>query len=358
MAATIYDVAKRAGVSVATVSRIANGSGKVSAKTAEKVQIAIQELNFRPNALGRNLSTSKTRTIGIVMPSMSNPVFADVVAGINELARQHDYTLMLTMTEYQQDQEEAVIQSLLSYQPEGIILTVADPQNSIALDMLDQADMPHVLIYNQPSHRTCPTLTVDNEQAGADVAACFIENGHQNLAMISGKLDKSDRAAARWQGFHNHCLAHQIPAPQLVEIDFIDPDMDGIFQILQQQAELANIPAPTALFCSNDFLAISVIGALTRAGIRVPEDMAVIGFDGMAISTQLYPSLATVCQPSREMGRAAMQILLSLISGETRTGATILPHSLRLGGSAGSAGKPMPADRTQPRSSYPKDTLS
>lgn len=340
MSSTIYDVARLAGVSVATVSRIVNESGAVSDKTASKVRDAIARLNFHPNALGRNLSTAKTKTVGIVLPSLSNPVFADAAAGINEVALGHGYTLMLTMTEYDRDREQTVVNSLLSYQPEGVILTVANPANSIALDILEERGIPHVLIYNQPSARPCPTMTVDNVEAGREVARTFISLGHTRFGMISGTFAKSDRAAARWEGFKSAVAEAGLPAPELIEIDFVEPELEGIVEGFKADP----LAAPTALFCSNDLLAIATIGALGRQGINVPGDISVIGFDGISISMQLHPTLATVSQPSREMGREAMRTLLSQLSGQDRSGATVMPHVLRLGESAGPACKHSPAD--------------
>ncbi|SDE16206.1 LacI family DNA-binding transcriptional regulator [Rhodospira trueperi] len=344
MGATIRDVAQAAGVSVATVSRLVNGTGRVRDDTARRVQTAIDRLGFRPNAIGRNLSTARTRTLGVVIPSLSNPVFADAVAGINAEAKAQGYTLMFMATDYVRTDEQALVGTLLAYQVDGLILTVADAADSPVLDALDRDDVPYVLIYNQPTARNRPTVTVDNVTAGREVADFFADLGHERLAMVSGTLTASDRARARRDGFVAGAEARGLAAPRVLEVDFVDLDADAAVAPLFAD----RTGAPTALFCSNDLLAISVIGALGRLGLGVPADVSVIGFDGIAVGAQLHPTLATVAQPSREMGRVATTRLLARLAGETAAPATVLPHTLRPGESAGPAAKPCPADLQVP----------
>lgn len=339
MVSTIRDVAHEAGVSVATVSRHLNQSGKLRPQTATRVQAAVEKLGFRPNAVGRSLSTSNTKSLGIVIPSLSNPVFADAVAGINAEARAQGYTLMLTTTDYSLDEEMRTVGALLEYRVNGLILTVADPDNSPVLDMLEAAKTPYVLIYNQPTARNRPTVTVDNVAAGEEVARTLIDLGHRRLGMVSGNFATSDRAHARQCGFFQGAAARGVPTPSILQVDLVELNVEETLAALYANME----HAPTALFCSNDLLAISVIGALERMGLNVPKDVSVIGFDGIAVGTHLHPTLATILQPSREMGKTATQQLLECLEGDEKPNTVILPHILRLGESAGSAGKPNPA---------------
>lgn len=344
MVATIKDVAKRADVSVATVSRLLNGTGKVREKTAKRVHKAVRDLNFRPNALGRSLSTSQTQSIGVVIPSMSNPVFADAVAGINDEVRSRGYTLMFTSTDYDKEDELRAVSNLLDYQVDGLILTVADPENSPVLDMLDETGSPYVLIYNQPTANQRPTVTIDNIAAGREAANALLHLGHVKTGMVSGLFSASDRAIARREGFVQCIKQKNYPAPLILEVDYIDLDVQDVL------ADIYSDPAtaPTGLFCSNDLLAISVIGALRRLGLKVPQDISVIGFDGITVGTHLNPTLATVVQPSREMGQTATRLLLDRLSGKEAPSTVILPHNLRLGESAGPVTKPSPADLQEP----------
>lgn len=339
MIATIRDVARRAGVSVATVSRFVNDSGRVSNETGIRVRAAIKELGFRPNAVARNLSNSLSRTLGVVIPSLNNPVFADAVAGINAEARSCGYTLMFTSTDYNPEDEVRTVSTLLDYRVDGLILTVADSNISSIPDKLKKAGVPYVLIYNQPSNHEHPTITVDNIGAGREVAQTLIKLGHERLGMVAGQFLASDRADARRDGFINGAAENGLMEPIVIEVDFVSPYLEEILSPIYAERETA----PTALFCSNDLLAISVIGALGRLGLDVPRDVSVIGFDGIAVGTHLHPTLATVIQPSYEMGRAATRQLLDRLAGKDCPLTEILPHTLRIGESAGPAAKSSPA---------------
>lgn len=338
MAATIRDVARKANVSVATVSRFVNGTHKVRGETAERVKDAIAELGFRPNAVGRSLSTSHTKSLGVVIPSISNPVFSDAVAGITNEAKQQGYTLMLTSTNYDPEEELSVVGTLLENRVDGVLLTVADPKNSVALEMLRNAGTPYNLIYNQPAEQS-PTVTVDNVEAGREVAAQFATLGHQYLGMISGRFTTSDRALARKDGFLKGAREQGLPDPVICEADHEGRALERTLEALYRDRS----KAPTALFCSNDLLAISVIGYLRKLGISVPEQVSVIGFDGIDVGSHFYPSLATMVQPSQEMGAAAAKQLLARLSGDNVKETLILPHVFRPGESAGPAGKLTPA---------------
>ncbi len=343
MAATIKDVARAAQVSVATVSRFVNGSGAVRPETAQRIEDAIAALSFRPNALGRSLKTATTRSLGILIPSLSNPVFADAVAGINEVARDAGYTLMFTAAEYDPEVERTAVSALLDYRIDAAILTVADADDSDALDQLEAAGVPYILIYNQPGALGRPTVTVDNVGAGRAAAEHLVSLGHTRLAMVSGRFSASDRARARSEGFIAGAQAAGLSAPSVREMDFVDSDTEAALRALFPTGR-PDETTPSALFCSNDLLAISVIGALGRMGLSVPADVSVIGFDGIAIGRQLHPTLATVVQPSREMGRVAARRLLDRLSGGGDPVTTTLPYSLCHGESAGKAAKHIPAD--------------
>ena len=344
MTATIRDVAERAGVSVATVSRLVNNTGRVREETAAHIRAAIDELGFRPNAVGRSLKKNRTRSLGVVIPSMSNPVFSEAVAGIKAEARARGYWLMFTSPDYAADEEVEMVSLLLDYRVEGMILTVANPHHSPALDILQRAGVPYVLIYNQVSDDGHPTVTVDNIAAGREVAHKLIDMGHRRLGIVSGRFDASDRAHARRDGFIDGASERGVETPIVLEVDFLAPKMKETLNPVYADPATA----PTALFCSNDLLAISVVGALGRMNLNVPKDVSVIGFDGIAVGTHLHPTLATVVQPSHEMGRVATRHLLDRLTGENRPKMEILPHTFRMGESAGPVLQPSPADPRNP----------
>jgi DNA-binding LacI/PurR family transcriptional regulator len=338
MAATIRDVARKANVSVATVSRYVNGTYKVRGVTAERVKAAIEELSFRPNAVGRSLSTSSTKSIGMIIPSISNPVFADAVSGVSDVMRTEGYSLTLASSNYDVTDELSAISTLLENRVDGIILTVANPAQSKALSMLEKSQLPYCMIYNQPTAGHS-TVTVDNVAAGYDVARAMIRLGHQRLGMISGKFASSDRAYARRTGFLKGVDEAGLEPPAIVEVGYEDEQVSKALENLYADLNTA----PTALFCSNDLLAISVIGSLRRRKIAVPDQVSVIGFDGISVGSHMYPALATVVQPSKEMGRTAARHLLEMLLNGQEQYVSILSHILRLGESAGPACKLDPA---------------
>lgn len=330
--ATARDVAETAGVSVATVSRVINAATGVNPETAAKVHAAIAELGYRPNGVGRSLKTASSRLIGVLIPTLSNPVFAEAVDGIAEGVADGGYSLLFAASDYRREAESRSIETLLRYRVDGLILTVADAADSRILDLLDTAEIPYVLAYNPAGAHRRPTVTVDNRAAGALVANRLVELGHRRLGMIAGRLPDSDRARARHRGFTEAAAAAGLPPPLLAEVPFTRPELEPVLAGI-----FAAPDPPTALFCSNDMLAIATIGVLTGLGIAVPGEVSVVGFDGIAIGAHLHPTLATVVQPSRELGRTAARQLLRRLGGEAAVAPVILPHALRHGASLGPA---------------------
>ena len=328
--ATICDVAEHAGVSIATVSRVVNGSGSVSTTMREQVEQGIKDLKFRPNMIGRSLKLTHTRTFGVVVPTLSNPVFADMVSGVQEDARLAGYSTLMTFNEYQESEEEAAVETMLNNRVDGLILTVANVDDSPLCDRLDAENIPYVLLYNQPlkSHRCA--VSVDNVAGGARVAEEFIHLGHKHSGVIAGRFGASDRSRARYTGFADYFKSHGLREPVLVEVDFSKANVQAAVAEL-----LSCTRPPTALFCSTDLLAISVIGAITTLGLNVPGDISVIGFDGIDVGKLMRPSLATISQPSRQMGRIAVRMLLNRLGGGEET-VHLMPFKFHPGESAGS----------------------
>ncbi len=329
---TVKDVAARAGVSIATVSRVINERGVTRAETARRVAAAIRELGFRPHGIGRSLKTARTRTIGIVIPDLANPVFAEAVSGIGVMAKAVGYSLLLASTAYRVDEERAAVEALRCRGVDGLILTVADPQRSPALDELDRDRIPYVLVYNAPAEAARPTVTVDNEAAGREIVGRLVARGHRRLGMVAGSFAASDRSRARHRGFLAGAAEAKLAEPALIEIDFSEMRLASTLAPLFARGD-----RPTALFCSNDLVAIAVIGALRELGFRVPADVSVIGFDGIAVGALIDPTLATIVQPSREMGSEAARALLDFLSRGVMPGHAILAHDFRPGGSLDAA---------------------
>ncbi|TDV38318.1 LacI family transcriptional regulator [Paraburkholderia caballeronis] len=333
MTPTIKDVAAYAGFSIATVSRAINAPHTVNPLTLAKVREAIAALNFRPSPLGRQLRSERTRLIGVILPTLSNPVFAECLQGIDELAAAQGYRLMLMTTQYDADRERHAIETLREQRVEGLILTVADADTHPLLDELDRDGPLYVLMHNDTVRR--PSVSVDNRQAAYDGVRMLIAHGHRRILMLAGTLAASDRARLRHAGYVQAMQqAGLTPAPAL-EVDFNAEELAP--SVL---AHLTNGAArPTALFCSNDLLAMVVIRGLRRARFQVPRDMSILGFDGLAMGELLAPALASIGSPNRDIGCAAWERLMTRIDSARANAAPVqnqslsltLPHTLRTG---------------------------
>ncbi len=329
-ALTIREVALRAGVSTATVSRTLNRSGPVSIETREAVDRVIRESGFRPNHIGRQLKTARTSTIGVLVPSLRNPIFADAVAGMEQVAGQKGYNVLLASSAYQAEREVSVVETFLRSRVEGMALTVADETRSPALESLMSTGLPFVLMFNPVKRSSYSTVSIDNRLAAFQLVDGLVRLGHRRIAMVAGWFSESDRSVERQIGYEEALDAHGLEPAAILEVGFENPDLGARVARLQGGPR-----APTAYFCSTDILAISVIRALTGIGKRVPTDVSVAGFDGIAIGSQLTPSLSTAVQPAEEMGRWAARHLMERIERDEAVTNLVLPHSIRPGESWG-----------------------
>lgn len=328
MPSTIKDVAAHASVSIATVSRTINAPHRVNAETLARVRESIQALDFTPSALGRQLRGERTRLIGVIVPTLANPVFAESLQGADEAASADGYRLMLMTTEYDTARERAAIETLREQRVDGLIATVADAGANTLLDELDRAELPYVLTHNDTPHR--PSVCVDNRRAAREGVHALLARGHRNVTMVAGSFAASDRARLRYQGYADAMQEAGLQSLPAVEIDFNADDVpDSLLASLVRRGD-----RPTALFCSNDRLAMVVMHALRRAGIDVPRDMSVLGFDGIPLGELMQPALASIATPNRLIGRTAWRQLAPLLglAGDAHAPqCTTLPHRFRPG---------------------------
>lgn len=324
---TIKDVAREANVSIATISRVINGRGTVSDHTRDKVLGTMKDIGFRPNSIGRMLKTAHTKTIGVLVPTLKNPIFASVVESIQWTAEQCGYNTLLVSSGYEPQRELAAVNTLLANRVEGLVLTVVDETNSAALDLLRNEQVPFVLVFNPVEKVDCSTITIDNELAAASMVRELIDRGHRDIGLIVGQIKSSDRSRHRRNGYFA-AMEEACLAPSLVlEVAFDQADMKGICQKI-----LTHTPSPSAVFCSTDMLAIRVIRGFIDLGIQVPGDIAVAGFDGIETGKWITPSLATVEQPAEEMGRKAIQHLVKdRIEGDGNPLHLTLAYKIRAG---------------------------
>lgn len=333
---TIKDVAERAGCGIATVSRVLNSSGPTSVASRKRVLAAADELGFKFNEFGRSLKSQRSKTIGVLVPTLSNPVFADAVQGIQQAAAIHGYDVILTCANYDQKTELTALATLVAKQVEGVVLTVSSPENSAALQMLDDNSIPYCLIFNQPKAANMSAVGVNNVEAARVVGQRLFELGHLDAAFVAVQFAQSDRSADRYKGFAEIYAKHGLNQPTLLEVDFAPGDLEIALVNLFEET-----PSTTALFASNDMLALACIRALRTLGMSVPEDVSVVGFDGIAVADLVHPKLATIATPCHDMGSKAAQLLVRALQKNEKppTGVISLPFEFRCGESLTLAAK-------------------
>ncbi|QNP49822.1 LacI family DNA-binding transcriptional regulator [Diaphorobacter aerolatus] len=329
----IQDVAKAAGVSIATVSRALNALDKVTPETRERVRQVAAELGYTPNASARTLRTQRSCVIGVVLPTLLNPVFAECLEGIAATSAAAGYSIQPFTTEYQVEREDQAVKRLLAANVDGIILVVSNPGRSSALQRLIAVRLPYVLAYNQ--HARHPCVGVNNEKAVRELIAHLTALGHERIAMVSGMLKASDRARQRYRGYRNGMKRAGLAELPLIEVPFVETAVQEVVTQLVD-ARLR----PTALVCSNDLIAIRCLRAAHLAGLSVPHQISITGFDGIALGEDLTPMLGTIAQPNADIGRHSVELLVQAIAAGKPPAAPAsikLAHHFRAGESCAPA---------------------
>lgn len=301
----IKDVAALAGVSPATVSRCLNETGPINTQTRARIEKVVELTGYNAQQFSVPMDWNHNPTIGVMIPSLLNPVFSEIVAGIQARARHFGYSVIVVDTQYERSREKQAVVDLIRQRVSGVILTTVSVDDSEALSLLREFRFPFCLVHNQSTNEPC--VFVDNYQAGWDVATHLLSLGHQQLGMVAGHFQASDRARQRYQGFMDCLQQSSALKPQLLEVD---PYALIPFEAMNVSL-FESKSAPTAWFCSNDLLALKLINYLTANAIRVPEDVSVIGFDGMALGQILSPPLASIHVPHHDMGLCAVDLLFN-----------------------------------------------
>jgi LacI family transcriptional regulator len=309
MSATIKDVAAAADVSVATVSRVLNGSDRVREKTRQRVLDAARNLNYVPNETARSLIRRRTQTLGVLLPDMHGEFFARVIQGLDKTARTYDHHLLVSSFHSEEDEARTVVRAMLG-RVDGLIIMWPALGSRLFADFLPE-ELPMVLLMVSGESTTFPALSVDNRGGARAAVEHLLDHGHRRIAILTGpsqNRDAQQRLAGYRAALHESGVEHD---PQLeIAGDF---RQESGHQAVAQL--LALDPLPTALFASNDSMAIGALNALRDAGIRVPEEMAVIGFDDIPSAQYMNPSLSTVHVPIYELGTRAVELVIRQMNG-------------------------------------------
>ncbi|MHB9145783.1 MAG: LacI family DNA-binding transcriptional regulator [Symbiobacteriia bacterium] len=310
---TIKDVARTAGVGVATVSRVINGSGYVSEDSRQRVLEAVERLHFQPSRAARSLATGRSATVALVLPDITNPFFPSIARGVEDAASAAGYTVILCNTDDDPEQEAMYLNLLRQQRVDGVVLAACAPTNREQWRQF-AARIPVVLTDRRLEGAIDHSVAVNNVAGGYLAARHLIDLGHRSIGFISGPAGLSTSAERR-QGFEQ--ALHEVgalPRPEwMCTGDFRYQSGYNCAGQLQQQGV-------TALFAVNDMMAIGAIRAIEDAGRRVPEDVAVVGFDDILLASMTKPGLTTIGQPTYQMGVMAMDMLLERMRSDAPVG--------------------------------------
>ncbi|QHT62461.1 LacI family transcriptional regulator [Paenibacillus lycopersici] len=306
MKATIYDVAREAGVSIATVSNAINGKGNVSKKRRDQIFKIMEQMNYQPNVNASALMGKKTYTLGLLIPDISNPFFAEIARAIEDEAHQLNYSVIMCSTDNKDERVERYIALLEQKNVDGILIGTG-LDNLDILTSLQARTIPVVMIARETSALEVDTVVADDYVGGLMAARHLAGLGHRRIAILSEQW-KVSSARERIRGFKQGLQDAQIP---------FDDDQIAICNYLIEEGRrgagelLGRAHRPTALFCCNDVLAIGAMQEARRLGIKVPEELSIVGFDDTILAAVVDPPLTTVAQPIVNMGKQAFRLLIA-----------------------------------------------
>lgn len=326
--ASLKDVAARAGVGLGTASRVINGNRNVKPQTREKVLEAIEELNYRPNNIARSLKMNATKSLGILLTDLKSGFDTEIVRGIETEAGKAEYSLFLTNTNKERSRMISCIQNFVEKNVDGIIIIGGEITEEFYAD-IRQFHIPLITVSCESSIKPegkYASITIDNEQAAYEVTEYFIQKEHKRIAMISGEKDEINAGIPRIKGYQRALSRYGLPFRKeyLIEGNYT---FAAGYEAARQLLALPE--RPTAIFAASDAMAIGAEKALLETGVRIPEEIAVFGFDGLDFAEYVHPSLSTVVQPRYEMGVLAMKKMLEFIN-EKKDGEpkVIMKHKL------------------------------
>lgn len=315
----LQDVADRVGVTKMTVSRFLRTPDMVSAAVGIKIAAALDELGYIPNRAPDMLSNSTSRAIGVLLPSLTNQVFAEVLRGIEEIVDANGYQTLLAHFGYKADREEERLESMLSWNIDGLILTERT-HTPRTLKMIEVAGIPVVELMDSVSPCLDIAVGFDNFEAARQMTAAMIARGYRHVAYLGARLD--ERTLIKQQGYQQAMYDAGLN-PRSVMVMSASSYSTGA-ELLRQA--LLEYPELDSIFCTNDDLAIGAAFECQRQGLRIPQDIAIAGFHGHDIGQVMEPRLASVITPREQMGRLGAERLLARIRGEE-----VLPKKLDLG---------------------------
>lgn len=325
-AATMKDVAERAGVSTATVSRALMNPEKVSAATRQKVEQAVIDVGYSPHALARNAKRSESRTILVIVPDICDPFFSEIIRGIETTAAQEGYLVLIGDCAHQNQQEKSFLNLMLTRQIDGMVLLGSQLPFDTGVE--EQRNLPPMVMANEfAPELELPTVHIDNLTAAFEAVNHLYQLGHRRIACIAGP-EQMPLSHYRLQGYIQSLRRNGLTvAPEYI--------VRGDFTFEAGAAALKQLMAlpqpPEALFCHSDIMALGALSQAKAQGLRVPQDISLVGFDDIELARYSDPQLTTVAQPRFAIGREAMLLLLEQLQGKSvSNGSRLLDSELKI----------------------------
>ncbi len=305
--ATIKDVARLAGVSTTTVSHVMNKTRFVAEATQKKVLEAVDSLNYAPSAVARSLKCNTTRTIGMLVTKSTNPFFAEVVHGVEEYCYNNGYTLILCNTEGNLEKQRDYLRMLAEKRVDGLLIMCTDLDDKLMALLERQKQTPMVVMDWGPASPYRDNIQDNAEQGGYLATQYLIEHGHRHIGCLTGQKGKS-ACEERLNGFRKAMSKANLD----VNNDWLlEGDFECESAVNAANAFIAMENRPTAIFCFNDIMAMAMISTFEQAGLHVPEDISIIGYDNIDLAPYFAPPLTTIHQPKRRLGKTAIEILMA-----------------------------------------------
>ncbi len=325
MAVTIYDVAREANVSMATVSRVVNGNPNVKPATRKKVTACIERLGYRPNAVARGLASRKTTTVGVIVPDISKSYYAELSRGIADVATMYEYNIILSNSDKRPLREMELIEDHLGKQVDGLIFMSDSISDDVRKEM-NSANIPIVLAGTLDSKFEFPTVNIENKEAAHAAVNELIENDHKRIAFISGPFSRDINRLSKKIGYEEAMAGAglSIPDGYIVETDNTYDDAYEVWNRLNKLPE-----PPTAVFAGNDEIAVGLMNGIRDAGLTVPNDIELICFQHSILARAVRPQLTAIRVPLYDLGAVSMRLLTKLMNGEeVDQKQVVLPYQL------------------------------
>lgn len=325
MSISIKDVAKEAKVSIATVSRVLNGIEVVNEETQKRVREAVEKLGYRPNIIARSLKTQRTRTIGILIPDISNSLYPEIVRGIEDVANIYNYNIILCNSDLNLDKEKEYIYVLKEKMVDGLLF-MSNSLDENVLSILQKLNMKTVLIETTVDNKNIPNITIDNVKAAKEGVNKLISNGRRNILYIGDHEEALNASAYRFKGYKEALSENNIEFDENL-VCFCKPFLNNGYNYVEKK--LKNNVSFDGVFCTCDELAMGAINALRNNKVNVPEDCEVIGFNNILMSSVFYPKITTIDPSSYDLGSIGMRMLLKIINNEHVDNFNyVVPHYL------------------------------